>query len=297
MKFDDDSRVEEAEFAQPLCTAVQIALVNLLQHWGITPDAVVRHSSGEIAAAYASGALSAEVAILVAYFRGQAMKTFSSEHHGGMAAVGLGSEKARPFLKPGVVIACDNSPESVTLSGDSDTLGEVLDGIHAHDNEILCRQLAVNVAYHSHHMVEAGEVYEKMVHPHCAHKLSMAPMYSNVSGTIISDPSILNARYWRKNLQSPVLFNTAIQRIIGDDEQSKLFLEIGPHSTLSSPIRQSLAKADTKDHRYLPTIIRGKEPWRSLLVTAGNLYTHSAPIILPSLIAQGKVLTELPPYT
>lgn len=210
MKFDDDSRVEEAEFAQPLCTAVQIALVNLLQHWGITPDAVVRHSSGEIAAAYASGALSAEVAILVAYFRGQAMKTFSSEHHGGMAAVGLGSEKARPFLKPGVVIACDNSPESVTLSGDSDTLGEVLDGIHAHDNEIFCRQLAVNAAYHSHHMVEAGEVYEKMVHPHCAHKLSMAPMYSNVSGTIISDPSILNARYWRKNLQSPVLFNTAI---------------------------------------------------------------------------------------
>lgn len=205
MKFDDDSRVVEAEFAQPLCTAVQIALVNL--HWGITPDAVVRHSSGEIAAAYASGALSAEVAILVAYFRGQAMKTFSSEHHGGMAAVGLGSEKARPFLKPGVVIACDNSPESVTLSGDSDTLGEVLDGIHAHDNEIFCRQLAVNVAYHSHHMVEAGEVYEKMVHPHCAHKLSMAPMYSNVSGTIISDPSILNAVTGARTC-SPPFFST-----------------------------------------------------------------------------------------
>lgn len=271
--------------------------MNLLQHWGITPDAVVGHSSGEIAAAYASGAVSAGVAILVAYFRGQAMKTFPSERHGGMAAVGLGSEKARPFLKPGVVIACDNSPESVTLSGDSDTLSEVLDGIHAHDQEIFCRQLAVNVAYHSHHMVEAGKAYEKMIYPHCAHKLSMVPMYSTVSGTIVSDPSILNARYWRRNLQSPVLFNTAIQRIIGDDDQSKLFLEIGPHSTLSGPIRQSLTKADTGKHRYLPTIIRGKEPWRSLLVTAGNLYIHSAPINLPSLITQGKVLTELPPYT
>lgn len=296
MKCDDYSRVAEAEFAQPLCTAVQVALVNLLRHWGIAPSAVVGHSSGEIAAAYASGALSAEVAILIAYFRGQAMKTFSSKRHGGMAAVGLGSDKARHFLMPGVVIACENSPQSVTLSGDSDMLSEVLGGIRAHDEGIFCRQLAVNVAYHSHHMAEAGEAYEKMIHPHCTPKLSMVPMYSTVSGTIISDPSTLNSRYWRKNLQSPVLFNTAVQRIIGDDDQSKLFLEIGPHSTLSGPIRQSLAKADTKDHRYLPTIVRGKEPWRSVLETAGNLYTHSAPINLSSLITRGKTLTELSPY-
>lgn len=72
---------------------------------------VVGHSSGEIAAAYASGELSAEVAIIIAYFRGHSMKTFSFKYHGGMAAVGLGSDKARPFLKPGVLIACENSPE------------------------------------------------------------------------------------------------------------------------------------------------------------------------------------------
>lgn len=184
--------------------------------------------------------------------------------------------------------------KGVTLSGDM--LTEVLGDVRAHDENIFCQQLAVNVAYHSHHMVEPGKAYEKMIHPHCAQKLSMVPMYSTVSGMIISDPSTLSACYWRKNLQSPVLFNTAIQRIIGDNDQSKLFLEIGPHSTLSGPIRQSLAKAGTKDHRYLPNIEKGKEPWRNLLVTAGNLYTHSAPISLSSLITQGKVLTEVPPY-
>lgn len=297
MKCDDESRVAEAEFAQSLCTAVQIALVNLLRTWGITPDAVVGHSSGEIAAAYASGAISAKVAILIASFRGQAMKNLSSERPGGMAAVGLGSEKARRFLKPGVVIGCDNSPDIVTLSGDIDALNEVLDDIHADDQGTFCRKLAVNVAYHSHHMADVGEVYEKMVSPYFSYQPSMVPMYSTVSGTIVSDPSTLSPRYWRKNLQSPVLFNTAIERILKDDDQSKLFLEIGPHSALSGPIRQSLAKANTKEHRYIPTIVRGKEPWRSLLATAGNLYTHGASISLHSLIPQGKVVTELPTYS
>ncbi|OJJ78433.1 uncharacterized protein ASPGLDRAFT_62541 [Aspergillus glaucus CBS 516.65] len=296
LKCDDESRVAEAEFAQPLCTAVQIALVNLLRTWGTAPDAVVGHSSGEIAAAYASGALSAEVAILIAYFRGQAMKNLS-DRPGGMAAVGLGSEKARRFLKPGVVIGCDNSPDSITLSGDSDVLAEILDDIHADDQDTFCRKLAVNVAYHSHHMVEAGDAYEKMVSPHFSHQLSMVPMYSTVSGTIVSDPSILSPGYWRRNLQSPVLFHTAIERILKDDERSKLFLEIGPHSVLSGPIRQSIAKANTKEHRYIPTIVRGKDVWRSILATAGSLYTHGASISLHSLLPQGKVVTEIPSYS
>ncbi|KAJ5887882.1 type I iterative PKS [Penicillium taxi] len=296
LKCDEQSRVAEAEFAQPLCTAVQIALVNVLQTWGITPDAVLGHSSGEIAAGYASGALSAEIAILIAYFRGQAMKN-QSNHSGGMAAVGLGFEKVEPFLKPGVVIGCYNSPDSVTLSGDSETLIEVLDNIRGDNQDTFCRKLAVNVAYHSHHMVEAGEAYEKMISPHLSHQPSMIPMYSTVSGTIISDPSILSPSYWRRNLQSPVLFHTAIERILNDDSQPKLFLEIGPHSALSGPIRQSIKNANTQVHRYTPTIIREKEPWRSLMTTVGNLHTHGASINLRSVIPQGTVLTELPPYS
>jgi acyl transferase domain-containing protein len=53
------SRVNMAEFSQPLCTAVQIALVQLLRLWDITPSVTCGHSSGEIAAAYAAGFISA----------------------------------------------------------------------------------------------------------------------------------------------------------------------------------------------------------------------------------------------
>lgn len=295
MKGNDESRAAQAEFAQPLCTAVQIGLVNLLRAWGTTPDAVVGHSSGEIAASYASGALSTEMAILIAYFRGQVMKDQSSRP-GGMAAVGLGPKQVERFLKPGVVVGCYNSPHSVTLSGDSHILAEVLDDIHDDSQDTFCRKLAVNVAYHSHHMVEAGYVYEKMVSPHFSHQSSMIPMYSTVTGTIVTDASILGPSYWRRNLQSPVLFHTAIDRILKDDNQSKLFLEVGPHSALSGPIRQSIKMANTGEHRYIPTIIRDKEPWRSIVAAAGNLHTHGASINLQHLIPRGRVVTELPPY-
>lgn len=50
------SRVDEPKFAQPLCTALQIALVDLLASWELQPVGIVGHSSGEIAAAYCVGA-------------------------------------------------------------------------------------------------------------------------------------------------------------------------------------------------------------------------------------------------
>ncbi|GAB1201010.1 hypothetical protein APSETT444_010394 [Aspergillus pseudonomiae] len=142
-KDEATSRVGHAEFAQPLCTAIQIALVNLLREWGIVPSAVVGHSSGEIAAAYASGAISDRVAIIISYLRGQAIKALSMSRSGAMAAVGISPDTAHAFLEEGVTIACENSPISVTLSGDKQTLDRVLDRIHNADENVMCRRLAM----------------------------------------------------------------------------------------------------------------------------------------------------------
>ncbi|KAI8258184.1 Highly reducing polyketide synthase gloL [Colletotrichum sp. SAR11_239] len=86
----EQSRLAEAEFSQPCLVAIQVALVDLLRSWGVTPDAVVGHSSGETAAAYASGAITAEGAISIAYHRGQITLLIKAAHKGSMAAVGLG---------------------------------------------------------------------------------------------------------------------------------------------------------------------------------------------------------------
>jgi acyl transferase domain-containing protein len=113
---------------------------------GVVPVAVVGHSSGEIAAAYASGYLSMQEAIIIAYYRGYVTKQSLG---GGMAAVGLGADGLSEFLVEGVVLACENSPNSSTISGDSSKVKEVADAIKQKLPDVFVRVLKVEMAYHS----------------------------------------------------------------------------------------------------------------------------------------------------
>ena len=114
---------------------------------GIVPTDVVGHSSGEIAAAYANGSISFAEAIVSAYYRGYVTKDQSLD--GGMAVVSLSVDQVSKYLVKGVVVACDNSPNSVTLSGDLAPLQGVLETIKEENTNVLARQLQVEMAYHS----------------------------------------------------------------------------------------------------------------------------------------------------
>lgn len=127
---------------------VQILIVNLLRLWGIRPVAVIGHSSGEIAAAYACGALTLQEAIVVAYLRGLA-STKRTILPGAMAAIGLGRDAVKPYLIDGVVIGCENSPLSTTLSGDSDGVDAVLERLKEDLPNVFARRLRTEYAYHS----------------------------------------------------------------------------------------------------------------------------------------------------
>jgi acyl transferase domain-containing protein len=163
LKAGKKSRVGMATLSQPLCTAVQLALVDTLTSLGVVPTAVVGHSSGEIAAAYAAGGLSSRDAILIAHFRGVAASR--QQRAGAMAAVGLSWSETEKFLVPGTTMACDNSPSSVTISGDADAVGQVVNNIKAALPDVLARLLQVDKAYHSEHMVEVGDYYLAALHP------------------------------------------------------------------------------------------------------------------------------------
>ena len=113
----------------------------------MTPSAVVGHSSGEIAAAYAAGALSKESALIAAYYRGFVCNRWTKA--GGMAAIGLGKAEVSPFLVAGMGIACENSDSSVTLSGDTEALEHAMDAIKKHHDSAFMRKLQVGTAYHS----------------------------------------------------------------------------------------------------------------------------------------------------
>jgi acyl transferase domain-containing protein len=142
-----ESSIKSAEYAQPLCTAVQIGLVNLLRIWNIIPDSVVGHSSGEIAAAYAAGTLTMKDAMMVAFYRGVA--SMKQQRPGAMAAVGLGREEVTGLLSMGTKIACENSRSSVTISGDYNSVEDTLERVRRERPEALARKLQIDRAYHS----------------------------------------------------------------------------------------------------------------------------------------------------
>lgn len=122
-------------------------MINIFSEWGLQPDAVVGHSSGEIAAAYATGALTARSAIITAYLRGIIAKDITRS--GAMAAIALGREETTSFLMDGVGVACENSPGSVTISGDSEKIDSVLARIKEEKPDVSCKRLKVDTAYHS----------------------------------------------------------------------------------------------------------------------------------------------------
>jgi acyl transferase domain-containing protein/NADPH:quinone reductase-like Zn-dependent oxidoreductase len=311
------SLVNEASMSQPLCTIVQLALVDLLNSWNVKPMAVVGHSSGEIAAAYAAGLIDHESAIAAAYYRGRAtidLKTLSPSLHGAMAAVSCTEEEARMLLSEIRVgeadIACYNSASSFTISGDASAIDELL--CLCESRNISCRKLKVDVAYHSKHMHVVAERYqqsmEERMHPK-PRKESHCQMYSSVTGKKLdADPN--SSSYWVANLVSPVRFSEALSALCSGAQKSKrvkknaridILLEIGPHSALAGPIRQILREElNISKASYLSVLHRGKSAMQTSLDLAMQLFEMGSHIDISSVNGQsgrhGKVLCNLPSY-
>lgn len=148
----EESNVYQSTYSQPLCTALQLGLVVLWKSWGLVPNAVLGHSSGEIAAAYAAGILSMRDAIVVAYYRGiclgsiAATSSSASGTKGSMCAVGLDLKGAQALLEKfadRVQLAAVNSPTGCTLSGDREAVDQII-GI-CKETGTFCRELRVDI--------------------------------------------------------------------------------------------------------------------------------------------------------
>jgi acyl transferase domain-containing protein len=295
LKGPKTSRLNTAEFSQPLCTAIQISLVNTLASIGVIPAAVVGHSSGEIAGAYASGAITAKEAITLAFHRGAATKLQTKA--GAMAAIGLGRDEVEKFLMSGVIIACENSPKSVTLSGDAEKVKAVVASIKDAKPDILARLLKVDKAYHSHHMVEIGNDYHKLIAEEISEKEPTKLFFSSVTGQIYSQGTTrLSARYWQKNLESPVLFSTAVTTLLKHEiAKNAVFLEIGPHSGLAGPLRQ-IQTQNSNSAPYISTMLRNQDCVESFLLAIGKLYSVNVTVNFKKLVPSGTTLPDLPTY-
>ena len=315
----DAALIQTAEISQAACTAVQIGLVDLLASWSVRPSGVAGHSSGEIAAAYASGRVTAAEAIVAAYLRGQAVSR--NEQKGAMLAVGLRHDEVAKYVEGRngegeVKVAAINSPDSVTLSGDESAIDEIATAMTA--ASIFNRKLKTGGnAYHSHHMIPIGSDYVEMLTEGNKHiqKLGLASMelryqhklwISSVTPRKSTADMYHLESYWRANLESPVRFSEAIARLVAaEDVPIHALVEIGPHPALKSPVEQIL-KASGKTVKYASTLKRQENDRTMLLQLAGTLFSLNAALDLAAVNAvdeidgtglkHGCTCLALPPY-
>lgn len=230
-----DSRIQETAIAQPAIFAVQAALAALWKSRGVHPAAVVGHSVGEVAAAHVAGILTLKEACRVIYWRGACMD--ATVLRGRMLAVALTVEDAEMMIAPHrgkIHVAAENSPGSVTLSGDAAPLEELAGLFTA--KGIFNRFLKVGYAFHSHHMAEArepllehlGEIRRKAPH---------VPIFSTVTGNQ-ADESLFDADYWWDNVRQPVWFAKAVAGLV--DLGHMVFLEISAHPVLKASVEDCL---------------------------------------------------------
>ncbi|KAI0095349.1 hypothetical protein F4776DRAFT_669752, partial [Hypoxylon sp. NC0597] len=306
------SRLDEAELAQPLCTAIQIILVDLLRAAKVRLAAVVGHSSGEIAAAYAAGYLSRRDALYISYFRGfhAGISGGPNGERGAMLVVATTADDARdlcayPELQGRVSVAAVNSASNVTLSGDEDA---ILKAKYAFEDEgKFVRLLEVDKAYHSHHMNACSANYLASlracnINVQCCRDGGTA-WFSSVYGSIVPhDCPELRDTYWQKNMVQPVLFSQAVAVASSAVASLPITIEVGPHPALKRPTLQSVTTPGTDQMPYLGMLKRNRNGFETVSELFGAIWSKLGEnaIDLSSLFqlspCKPRLLKGLPTY-
>ncbi|MCJ1264132.1 hypothetical protein MMC22_004003 [Lobaria immixta] len=296
-------------FSQPLVTALQLAIVAVLTDWGICPQNVVGHSSGEIAAAATAGYITPEEAIKIAYLRGRAALDCQDETgtEFGMLAIGLGHCDAENYLMNAsevIQIACINSPNSITVSGKVTDLQTLEARVQA--DRHFARLLQVDLPYHSGHMTGIAAHYKELL-IRCERLFAPGVrggdiiMFSSVTGQQMTGEC--DSSYWQTNMVSPVLFQSAFEQMIKEGNVD-FVVEIGPAGALSGPIAQIRKGLGAKGValKYFSSSLRGPDAVNAVFDVAGQVFMSGGSVNMSKVNGyeetSGKpfLIVDLPNY-
>ncbi len=285
------SNLEGVNIIQPAIFAVQVALAELWKSLGVTPDAVVGHSMGEVAAAYSAGIFDLEEAVKIICLRSQLLRELKAE--GGMLATELSPEQAEAIIKgkeKTISIAVINSPSSTVLSGYIDDLAAIVELLE--EQNLFYRWVNVDVASHS---PQVEPLYSKLVKALgvLQAKPPQIPIYSTVTGER-ADQLNFNASYWAENLVKPVLFHSTTEKLLAD--KHSVFIEIGPHPILLSSIKQTIG-FNQPEIKLLPSMHREEPEEETLFRTLAELYIIGVRLNCKKLYPEKGKYVHLPPVS
>ncbi|XP_070708258.1 fatty acid synthase [Pempheris klunzingeri] len=234
----DDATFEDTVHAFVGLAAIQIAEIDLLTKLGLQPDGIVGHSVGELACGYADGSLSHSEAILAAYWRGRCIKE-ANLPPGGMAAVGLTWQECLAQCPQGVVPACHNAEDTVTISGPQEAITKFVSELK--EQGVFAKEVrSAGVAFHSYYMAAIAPALlaalKKVIKE--PRKRSSRWVSTSIPQPEWDSPLALysSADYHVNNLVSPVLFQEGLSLV----PENAVVLEIAPHALLQAILKRSL---------------------------------------------------------
>ena len=279
--------------SQPLLFALQLGISRILHEQGIRPQAVTGHSVGEIAAAWAAGALSTEQAVQILYAR--SCTQGKTRGMGRMAAAAVPAQNAIEIIQQlgldgDLEVAGINSPGNITLSGSSEALACF--GEQMQQKGIFFRPLALEYAFHSRYMESIRQALAHKLHGLEPSRDTDILFVSTVSGGP-QRGSGLDKEYWWRNVRQPVNFAAAVQELgrLG----FRIFVEIGPHAILQRYIRENLTAVGVKG-RILSSLSREDDHRSRLVHLAARLHLLGGQTDLRALFPHVAKRVRLPHY-
>ena len=325
---DHNDLIDSHPCGQAVNFALECALVDLWQSWGIQPDLVLGHSLGDFAAAYAAGVLSLEDGLRLVSTRGRLME----QAVGSMVSVMGGEAEVAPFVEPyaDVVIGVINGPRSVVISGGHEHVGAATAALDAAGFKT--RKVAVPMAAHSPLLDPVLDEFETFIREQITLHPPQRPVVSSMTGKLVTT-ELTDPVYWRQHLRQPVRFVDGVETLAA--EGCTIFIEIGPKPTLLGMVepilegmtggqddkmtrgqghervlstREDKITDQPKDHRVivssgppvilLPSLRQQEDDWQQLLTSLGELYVHGVAIDWVGFVgnARGARKILLPTY-
>ncbi len=288
--------LETADVIQPALWAVMVSLAAVWQAAGVTPDAVIGHSQGEIAAACVAGILSLDHGARVVALRARALKALAGR--GGMLSVAEPADRVRGRLAvwdDRLSVAAVNGPVATVVSGDPDALEELAAACEA--DGVRARLIPVDYASHSPQVADLRDEILRVLEGIRPNEARI-PIVSAMTGQMLAGPE-MDPAYWYASLRAPVEFDRAVRTLVADGHRS--FIEASPHPVLVSALTDTVRDSAATHPRGAPaplitgTLRRDDGGPARLLATFSEAHVHGVAVDWAAVLGHGRRI-DLPTY-
>ena len=262
--------LDQTAYTQPALFAIEYALAQLWQSWGIKPDVVMGHSVGEYVAATVAGVFSLEDGLKLIAHRGRLMQKLPAD--GEMVAVMASEDKVNQLISPykeKVVLAAINGPESVVISGEAEAIKTIVNNLES--QTIKSKRLQVSHAFHSPLMEPMLAEFDSVART-ISYQSSRIPIVSNLTGKIAGN-EIATPSYWVRHISQPVQFRASMQTL--QQQGYGIFVEIGAKPILLAMGQQCISDGD---QLWLASLRSHQQDWYQLLESLAQLYVREIQI-------------------